>query len=134
MTSDLIAGNPFGGWRDVVAKVADYTVLAADNNVLFTTRGAAGTVIFTTPTTAYKGLRYGFYSAADQTMTVTAGTADTMVAINDLAADSVGFATATLKIGGMIEVFGDGTGWLTRISPGQTSDGTTSGQLTTVAT
>ena len=127
-------GTPFGGgFRMLQAKTADYTVKAYESGTLFTTRGAGGTVIFTLPTTPTKGLYYGFYSAADQTMTVTAGTVDTIVGINDLTADSVGFATANLKIGGMIEVFGDGTGWLTRVSAGQTSDGTTSGQLVTVA-
>lgn len=132
--SDLPHGNRFGGWQDVKAKTADYTVTEGDNNTLFTTRGAAGAVIFTLPATAKVGLRYGFFSAADQDMTVTAGTADTMVVINDLAADSIAISTANLKIGGMIEVFGDGTGWLTRFSPGQTSNGTTSGQLATIAT
>ncbi len=134
LLSDLLAGNPFGGWRDVIAKTADYTVLDRDNNILFTTRGAGGAVNFTLPATAKKGLRFGFYCAADQNMVITGGTADTVVAINDLAADSVAVQTANLKIGGMFEVFGDGTGWLTRFSPAQTSDGTTSGQLATVAT
>lgn len=127
-------GNNFGGWRDVAAVTADRTVTEAENNTLFTTRGAAGTVIFTLPVTPEKGLRYGFYCAAAQTMTITAGTADTLTAINDLTADSVSFSTAFLKIGGFIEVIGDGTSWLTIVHAGQTSDGTTSGQLVTVAT
>ena len=128
-------GTPFGGgFRMIQAKTADYTVKAYESGTLFTTRGASGTVVFTLPTTPTRGLYFGFYNAADQTMTVAAGTADTLVAINDLTADSIGFATASSKIGGMIEVYGDGTGWLTRVSPGQTSDGTTSGQLVTVAT
>lgn len=132
--SMLSSARFFHGYTTVIAKTADYTVSAYESGTLFTTRGASGTVIFTLPATAYKGLHYSFYNAADQTMTVTAGTADTMVAINDLTADSVGFATASSKIGGMITVIGDGTGWLTVINPGQTSDGTTSGQLVTVAT
>lgn len=132
--SDQWDGTNIGGWRDVAAQATSLTVTEAMNNTLFTTRGASGAVTFTLPTTPKKGLRYGFYNAADQNMTITAGTADTMVAINDLTADSVSFSTASSKIGGMIEVFGDGTGWLTRVSPGQTSDGTTSGQLVTVVT
>lgn len=131
--SDDWDGNPHGGWKNVVVKTASYTVTEADNNVLFSTRGASGAVTFTLPATAKKGLRYGFYNAADQDMLVASGTADTMVAINDLAADSVAFSTSSLKIGGMFEVFGDGTGWLTRVSMGQSSNGTTSGQLVTVA-
>lgn len=131
---DDYSGNYFGGYRNVVAKTADYTVVEGDNNTLFTTRGAAGAVNFTLPATPKKGLRFAFYNAANQNLTVTAGTADTLVAINDLAADSISLETADLKIGGMIEIFGDGTGWLSRVSAGQTSDGTTSGQLVTVAT
>lgn len=133
-TYQLARPNMFGGWADVVAKTADHTVTEAENNVLFTTRGAAGAVEFTLPTTAKKGLRYGFYAAADQNLKVTSGTADKLTVINDLTADSLSFATANLKIGGFIEVIGDGTTWLSIVHAGQTSDGTTSGQLVTVAT
>lgn len=132
-TYQIARPNTFGGWADVVAKTADYTVVEADNNTLFTTRGAAGAVVFTLPVTPKKGLRYGFYCAADQNMTITAGTADTLTAVNDLTADSIAISTASLKIGGFIEVVGDGTSWLTIVHPAQTSDGTTSGQLVTVA-
>jgi len=128
-------GTPFSaGYRMIQAKTADYTVKAYESGTLFTTRGAGGAVIFTLPTAATAGLWFGFYNVANQNMTVTAGTADTMVVINDATADSISFQTANLKIGGMFEVFSDGTGWLTRVSVGQTSDGTTSGQLVTVAT
>lgn len=127
-------GNPFGGWKNVMAKTADYTVTEADNNTLFTTRGAAGTVIFTTPATPKKGLRYGFFSAADQIMRVLGGTADNLTVINDLAADRISYETASLLIGNFLEIIGDGTGWLTINHPGQTSDGTTSGALVTVTT
>lgn len=135
VTDSLLANSKFfGNFTHLQAKTADYTVKAYESGTLFTTRGASGAVNFTLPTTATLGLHYGFYCAADQNLTVTSGTTDKIVAINDLAADSVAFSTSSLKIGGMIEVFGDGTGWLTRISAGQTSDGTTSGQLVTVAT
>lgn len=126
--------NPHGGWHHIRARTTDLTVTEAMNNTLFTTRGAVGTVIFTLPVTPKKGLRYGFYNAAGQTMTITSGTADTLVAINDLTADTLSFSTASLLIGGFIEVIGDGTGWLTIVHAAQTSDGTTSGQLVTVAT
>ena len=111
LLSDNFYGNP-SPWRDVVAKTADYTVLEADNNTLFTNRGAGGAVVFTLPATAKKGLRYGFFVAADQSVTVTAGTAGTAVAFNDAAANSVAYSTSSEKIGAMIEVIGDGTGWL----------------------
>lgn len=112
MFSDLVGGNPWGGWKNVEAKTADYTITEADNNTLFTNRGAAGAVILTLPTTAKKGLRYGLFVAANQNLKFTSGTADTMTTFNDLAADSVGFETANELIGGHLEVIGDGTGWL----------------------
>jgi len=132
--SMLASGVFMGGYRHIVAKTADYTVKAYESGTLFTTRGAVGAVNFTLPTAVTAGLWYGFYNIANQNLTVTAGTVDTMVAINDATARSVSFQSANLKIGGMFEVFSDGTGWLTRVSAGQTSDGTTSGQLVTVAT
>lgn len=110
--SYLHGGNPFGGWTRVMAKTANYTVLEADNNTLFTNRGATGGVTFTLPATPKLGLRYGFYVVADQDLKVAAGTGDTLVTFNDAAADSVAFQTASEKIGGYFEVIGDGTGWL----------------------
>lgn len=110
--SDLLHGNAFGGWRNVLAKTAAYSVTEADNGTLFTTTGAAGDITFTLPTTAKIGLRYGFYATTDNALTVVAGTADTMVAFNDAAADSVEFTTAGDQIGGYFEVIGDGSKWL----------------------
>jgi hypothetical protein len=112
------AGVRNGTWRDVVAKTANYTVTTDDTDILFTNRGASGAVNFTLPANARKGLRYGFFVVADQNVTVTAGTADTMVVFNDAAADSIAFSTSSEKIGGMIEIIGDGTGWLTLVHLG----------------
>lgn len=111
LLSDNFYGNPIP-WRDVVAKTADYTILEADNNTLFTNRGASGAVVLTLPATAKKGLRYGVYVAANQNLTLTAGTTGTLVVFNDAAANSISFQTANEIIGGMFEVIGDGTGWL----------------------
>lgn len=110
--SDKLEGYSFGGFRDVVAKTGDYSVTEADHDTLFTNRGAAGAVNFTLPATAEKGLRYSFYVVADQNVTVTGGTADTMVTANDAAADSVAWSTSSEKIGGGFDVYGDGTSWL----------------------
>ena len=96
--------------RNVVAKTAAYTVKATESGTIFTTQGATAAVVFTLPaTTACDGLEFIFYNCEDVDMTVTAGTVDTMTAINDLAADSVKFGTTSLKIGGGVWVFGDGT-------------------------
>lgn len=110
--SDQLEGNDFGGFRNVVAKTSDYTVTAEDHDTLFTTRGAVGAVNFTLPATALVGLSYSFFNVADQNLTVTGGTADTLVTANDAAADSVAWSTSTEKIGGSFTVYGDGTSWL----------------------
>jgi len=90
----------------VVAKTADYTVLESDHGTLFTTEGAASTVNFTLPATADlpTGWTAEFFSVAAGAMTVTAGTADTLVVFNDAAADSIAFSTTSEIIGAHIKV------------------------------
>ena len=95
---------------NVVAKTADYTVLAKETGTLFTTEGATGAVTFTLPTIA-DGLSYKFINAEDVDMTVT-GTANLMVAFNDAEATSVAFSTDSAKVGGWVEVVSDGTKWM----------------------
>jgi hypothetical protein len=109
---DDLYGNR-SGIRDVVAKTANYTVLAADNGALFTNQGAAGAVTFTLPTIA-KGLRYRFFVEAGQNVIVAAAAGDTLVVFNDAAADSIAFQTAAELIGGGLEVVAnaDATKWL----------------------
>lgn len=94
-----------------VIKTTDYTVVAADNGKLFTNEGAAGAVNFTLPTVA-AGYRFWFKSVADQNLTVT-GAAGTVIALNNAAATSVAFSTASQKIGGgfMVESNAAGTKW-----------------------
>ena len=112
--SDDLAGNSFGGYHNVIAKTGDYSVTEADNDTLFTNTGAAGAVNFTLDADGHtkKGLRYGFYVTADQNVTITSGTADKMYTFNDAAADSVAFSTSSQKIGGYVEVYSDGAGWI----------------------
>lgn len=106
---DGFISNPAIKFR-VVAKTADYTVKVTESGTIFTNAGATAAVNFTLPATAScNGCFWIFAVGADQTVTVTAGTADTMVAKNDIAADSVAFSTASLKVGGAFMVFGDGT-------------------------
>ena len=114
---DNPAGNRMGGWKAITAKTTSYTVTEADSATLFTTTGSVDDVVFTLPAVAEKGLWYGFYSvstvAEDTSMTITAGTADTMIGLNNDVADGIAFSTTNEKIGGMIEVIGDGSKWLT---------------------
>ncbi len=93
----------------MVAKTADYTVVAADSGSVFHTTGATAAVNFTLPKISDGPFHFLFINGADQNMTVTAETADTAVTYNDLAADSVAFSTSSEKIGGAIEVWCDGT-------------------------
>lgn len=110
----------FGGSFGMVqAKTADYTVKAYESGTLFTNRGASADINFTLPATPLVGLHYGFYLVENYEIKLTSGTADTIVAFNDKGCDTVAITTNNAQIGSMLEVFGDGTGWLTRVSPAQ---------------
>lgn len=111
------AGVPSFAYMVEVPKTADYTVVAADAGKLFTTTGAAGTVIFTLPTIAAGLGPFHFHNTVDQTMTIaSAGSLDNILTFNDLAADSISFATAGNKIGASATVWANaaGTKWYVR--------------------
>jgi hypothetical protein len=91
------------------AKTADYTVTKYDSGTIFHTTGATAAVTFTLPKISDGPFYFLFINGADVDMTVTAGTADTAITYNDLAADSVAFSTSSEKIGGAVEVICDGT-------------------------
>ena len=94
---------------NVVAKTADYTVLASETGTYFTDYGCTGTIEFTLPA-ATAGLQYTFYSVAAGTLLVKAASA-IMVADNNAAATSVQLADANDIIGGGFRVFADGSKW-----------------------
>ena len=102
------------------AKTADYTVLASESGSIFTNYGATAAVNFTLPTKA-DGLVYEFYCAADYSLTVTSDAVDTIVSLNDAAADSVALSTTSLMLGGSFRLFSDGTLWYAQVL----SDGNT---------
>lgn len=105
-------GYSVSGAKGFQVKTADYTVLEADAGTAFITTGAVGAVNFTLPVEPKQDLAFWFHNAADQTMTITSGTADQMIVFNDLAADSISLATLAEKIGGSFKVVGTGTAWL----------------------
>jgi hypothetical protein len=112
---DDLPGNKMP-WRQMVAQTADYTVIAGtDNGKVFTTLGAAGTVIFTLPAIGASiiGERYKFINEVGQTMTITAP-ANKLVIFNNLTATSGTFSTAGNLIGAICEVYAniDGTKWI----------------------
>jgi len=96
-------------YRQIIPKTASFTVLRTQSGAVFTTTGATAAVNFTLPAINTGPWWFEFFNGADQSMTVTSGTADTIVTFNDLQADSVAFSTASEKIGGHIIAFTDGT-------------------------
>jgi hypothetical protein len=103
----------------VVAKTTAYTVLARESGTVFTTEGATASVTFTLPTIA-AGLHYWFMCSEDFDMVVT-GTANLMVAFNDVTATSVSYATSAEKAGCGFYLVCDGTKWLAFCLIGQDS-------------
>ena len=97
--------------RNVVAKTSDYTILAKESGTCVTTTGAADAVTLTLPVPT-DGLEYLIVNTVDQNLTVASGTADKMVFLNDAAADSIAWSTASEKIGAGGLFVSDGTLWL----------------------
>lgn len=98
----------------IEAKTADYRMVRTDHGKIFTNRGATGAVILYLPVTADipTGWRCEAFVVADQDLTVTAATGDTVISQNDATADSVGSATASRRIGNGLKFIWDGTGWM----------------------
>jgi hypothetical protein len=93
----------------IIAKTASYTVTAKESGSIFTTVGATAAVTFTLPAITDGPFRFTFICGADYSMVVAAATADTMLTMNDLAADNITFNTTAERIGGCVEVYCDGT-------------------------
>ena len=105
-------------FKKISAKTADYRMKPEDLGTLFTTRGAAGAVVFTLPITTdiQTGWWVEVFSAAGQNCKVqTYNTLDNVTTFNDLTADSVSWETVSELIGGSWRLVWDGTGWLTFI-------------------
>lgn len=92
-----------------LTKVADYTVKYYETGTVFVTTGATGNVNFTLPAISTGPWNFKFFNLANVNLTVTAGTADTMIGFNDLDLDSIALSTSSEKIGGGINVYCDGT-------------------------
>lgn len=71
----------------------------------------AGATTITLPTTLKAGWHAWIIQSVDQDLIVAAGTVDTLVTFNDLAADSVEFSTAGNQIGQMFFVICDGVAY-----------------------
>jgi hypothetical protein len=71
--------------------------------------GATAGVNVTLPAIGTGPFHFRVINGSDVDLTATAAVADTIITFNDLAADSVAFATSSEKIGGELEVLSDGT-------------------------
>jgi hypothetical protein len=101
-----------GGHREIINATGNITLTSDDVGKIVTNRGAAGAVVVTLPAanSTNAGGTILVLPTADQNLTVS-GTADTMIILNDLTADSVAVSTAGQKIGGGFEMVSDGVGW-----------------------
>jgi hypothetical protein len=97
----------------IVAKTAAYTIKASETGTIFTTVGATAAVVFTLPRIAEGPWHFKFVNCVDLAMTITtpAGTADKdhLIADNAVDNDSIAVDLTGARIGGMIEVYCDGT-------------------------
>ena len=83
----------------MTAKAASYSVVMPDDTgKLFTTTGATGAITFTLPAAAaLKGTYCRMFNTVDQNMVITVTGNDTLVTLNDAAADSVTFSLLLLR-------------------------------------
>lgn len=103
-------------YRTNVQTGTAYTVLPTDNGTFFSNEGAGGNINYTLPA-IQKGLQFSFYAEAAGTVTVTAGTANTLVTYNNAAASSVALSTSAKIVGGEFRVRAnfDATKWLVEV-------------------
>jgi hypothetical protein len=107
-------GMAMSQFNPPIPHTASFVLTKEDVCGIHTTRGATGAVTFTLPdpTADIEGAWVRFINLVDQNMTVRTATADTLVTVNDTAADSIAISTASQKIGAVIECYCDGTNWI----------------------
>ena len=101
--------------KNIAAKVASYSIKAADIGVTFTNRAATAAITFTLPPTGDlpSGWWCDFHVVdADGIVIASLGSADNIIAGNDTGADSITITTASLTIGAYGRVLWDGTSWI----------------------
>lgn len=90
-------------------KTASFTATAADSGKIFLISGATAAVTVTLPAIDTGPFKFEIVHLSDVDLTVASATADTLITFNDLTADSVAFSTSSEKIGGVVEVYCNGT-------------------------
>lgn len=109
LTSTLVA--PIGG--GVIANAT--TPLTYDSTYYGKTHfwSPAGTATATLPANgAAAGSWFDVVLLTNQTITISAATADTLITVNDTTADSVAFSTTNSKTGSMVRFISNGTVWI----------------------
>ena len=96
--------------RVTTAHTTGHTITVADSGKVLTNRGASGGVTFTLPdaSSTFAGVDFYTLSHASQVITVATATVDTLVTVNDIAADSL---ASENKPGAWMHVYCDGTQW-----------------------
>jgi len=95
------------------AKTANYTIGTNTTDAfgtIFTNEGASGSVTFTLPAPT-SGAYYFFAGVADQNLVITAGSA-IAITVNNAAATSITYSTASQKIGSFAVAIATSTKWL----------------------
>lgn len=93
----------FLNWKTYLDKTANYTLKVTDNGSFCTNLGAIAAVTFTLPAIA-QNYRFGFFVAAEQTLTITSPEGTNIVAPTLLTATSLAFSTGGQRIGAFIEL------------------------------
>lgn len=110
---------PYMAWFPrFVAKTAAYTVKSEESGTWFTNAGATAAVTFTLPAISEGPFIFFFVALADVAITVTAGTADTLIGFNDVDLDSIALSTSSEILGGGIIIGCDGTRLFALTLPG----------------
>jgi hypothetical protein len=91
------------------AKTASFTATALDSGKIFMIVGATATVTVTLPAINTGPFAFTILHGSDVDLVVASAAVDTIITYNDLAADSISFATSSEKIGGAVDVYCDGT-------------------------
>lgn len=100
--------------KKTTALTANTTLSRTHFGGVITNRGAGGALNHTIPDASadLRGQWFTYFGIADQNQTFTAETADTLITLDDIAADSLAFSTANEKIGASATFVCDGTSWL----------------------
>lgn len=108
--------SKFGHWTYPFADEAGATrtITQDDFGKIITNSGGALTATLPTASPAFRGAWVKFYQVAAGDLVIDCATADTIIADNDAAADSVTFGLDTFEIGTGVTMVCNGSKWLTR--------------------